>query len=89
MSFSNGFSTVVLLLLMGTVGIATSAKSISIYPHELSKLSFTEISKCSGMYDKGIYAEMNGICFDCYRQFRDPGVYRECRYVFIKNSKAY
>ena len=82
----NGFSTcscllfgIVLVLLEGKID---SVRPVRIHPHPLSRLSFTEITKCSGTYDKGIYAEMNTICMDCNALYHDReffDVYRTCR----------
>ncbi|KAI9564328.1 hypothetical protein GHT06_008066 [Daphnia sinensis] len=73
--------TIVGLLVVAMVS-ATAAEppaGLSIFPHPLSKHSFTEISKCGGVYDMNIYAEFTEICWDCYNLYREPEIYRGCR----------
>lgn len=52
----------------------------TIFPHPLSKHSFTEISKCAGAYDLNFYAQLTEICYNCFNLYRDPEIFRECRY---------
>ena len=69
------------LLILASVIIAEPPPGISIFPHPLSKHSFTDISKCGGVYDMNIYAQFNQICLNCYNLYRDPEIYRGCRYI--------
>lgn len=69
----------VVLLIMASLICAEQPPGISIFPHPLSKHSFTEISKCGGVYDMNIYAQFNQICLNCYNLYREPEIYRGCR----------
>ncbi|EFX74385.1 hypothetical protein DAPPUDRAFT_57088 [Daphnia pulex] len=64
---------------MASLILAEQPPGISIFPHPLSKHSFTEISKCDGVYDMNIYAQFNQICLNCYNLYRQPEIYRGCR----------
>ena len=36
---------------------------------------------CGGMYDPSIFAQLDGICEDCYNLYRSPEVHGLCRYL--------
>lgn len=73
----SAFGSIALVFVLSIIVGSTSAHSI--FPHPLSKHSFTEVSKCSGAYDMTIYAKLDGICKDCFNIYREPEIYRGCR----------
>merc|ERR1719219_3302970 len=42
------------------------------------KRSYVEL-QCRGMYDPSIFAQLDGICDDCYNLYREPEVHGMCR----------
>lgn len=77
---SNQRTAVGLLVLTLASSITAEPPSgLPFFPHLLSKHSFTEISKCGGVYDRNIYAQLNQICRDCYNLYLEPEIYRGCR----------
>ena len=46
------------------------------------KRTFSNL-ECGGMYDPSIFAQLDGICEDCYNLYRSPEVHGLCRYLFI------
>jgi len=56
----------------GTSGLSSSGFRF----HD--KRSYVEL-QCRGMYDPGIFAQLDGICEDCYNLYREPEVHGMCR----------
>ena len=44
------------------------------------KRTFSNL-ECGGMYDPSIFAQLDGICEDCYNLYRSPEVHGLCRYL--------
>ena len=86
MPFSRIFILLVVLLIGNIDPMASRRSMDGIYPRELSKLLFTLLN-CTGPFDKGIFAEVNNICVDCYEQYRSRKLFRDCRYVSIKKKQ--
>ena len=75
-----------MILLIATIPPVQSRRGMNnIYPHQESRLGY-QLLNCTGPFhdNRPIFAKFNAICFDCYRQYMDHAIYRNCRYVLTK-----
>lgn len=82
MAGASRFTFGIVIFVLAVYFVDSSFASSQLIFHQLSKHSFTGLSKCGGDYDMAIYARMNQICQDCYNLYRDPEIFRGCRYGF-------
>ena len=88
MHFSR-FVVFLLILIVAKIHPVPSRSGMNgIYPHEESRLGYELLLHCAGPYNENrvTFAIFNRLCFDCYRQYMDHTIYRNCRYV-LKNSR--
>ncbi|KAB7504371.1 hypothetical protein Anas_09732 [Armadillidium nasatum] len=38
-------------------------------------------TSCKGFYDRGLFAQLDRVCEDCYNLYRKPHVAAECRFI--------
>ena len=50
-----------------------------------AKRSYTSL-QCRGEYDPSRFAQLDGICEDCYNLYREPEVHSLCRYSLIRHQ---
>ena len=50
-----------------------------------AKRSYVSL-QCRGEYDPSRFAQLDGICEDCYNLYREPEVHSLCRYSLIRHQ---
>ncbi len=78
MSLQSTRSVAMLFLMIALTIQGSSGAPTPFFPHRHSQMSFEDVSKCSGTYDKPTYTWMVDICLDCDYAYPHQGMFKLC-----------